>query len=68
MLIGPDAPIVVEPGLRGSYIKHAYDFYKADLTSEYPLVDGHYSVKCYTEAVDACYKAYNSREKQLKSQ
>ena len=68
MLIGPDAPLVIEPGLRGSYIKHAYDFYKADLTSEYPLVDGHYSVKCYTEAVDACYKAYNSREKQLKSQ
>lgn len=66
MLIGPDAPIVVEPGLRGSFIKHAYDFYKADLTSEYPLVDGHYSVKCYTEAVDACYKAYNSREKTLK--
>ena len=68
MLIGPDAPVVVEPGLRGSYIKHAYDFYKADLTSEYPLVDGHYSVKCYTEAVDECYKAYNSRENTLKSQ
>ncbi|KAK3046493.1 3-hydroxy-3-methylglutaryl coenzyme A synthase [Extremus antarcticus] len=67
MLIGPDAPVVVEPGLRGSYIKHAYDFYKADLTSEYPLVDGHYSVKCYTESVDECYKAYNAREKTLKS-
>ncbi|KAK5169855.1 3-hydroxy-3-methylglutaryl coenzyme A synthase [Saxophila tyrrhenica] len=67
MLVGPDAPVVVEPGLRGSYIKHAYDFYKADLTSEYPLVDGHYSVKCYTEAVDECYRAYNAREKNVKS-
>ncbi|PPJ57388.1 hypothetical protein CBER1_01439 [Cercospora berteroae] len=67
MLVGPDAPIAFEPGQRGSYVKHAYDFYKADLTSEYPLVDGHYSIKCYTEAVDACYKAYNAREKQLKS-
>lgn len=67
MLIGPDAPIAFEPGLRGSYIQHAYDFYKADLTSEYPLVDGHYSVKCYTEAVDKCYKAYNEREKKLKT-
>lgn len=65
MLIGPDAPLVFEPGLRGSYITHAYDFYKPDLTSEYPYVDGHYSIKCYTQAVDACYKAYNEREKTL---
>lgn len=67
LLIGPDAPFVVEPGLRGSYMQHAYDFYKPDLTSEYPIVDGHFSVKCYTEAVDACYKAYNERETHLKS-
>ncbi|KAI9044392.1 hydroxymethylglutaryl-CoA synthase [Aspergillus affinis] len=66
MLIGPDAPIVFEPGLRGSYITHAYDFFKPDLTSEYPVVDGHFSLKCYTEAVDACYKAYDAREKTLK--
>ncbi|KAF2473195.1 hydroxymethylglutaryl-CoA synthase [Lindgomyces ingoldianus] len=68
MLIGPDAPIVMEPGQRGSYITHAYDFYKPDLTSEYPIVDGHFSIRCYTEAVDACYKAYNNREATLKAQ
>ncbi|ODM19209.1 Hydroxymethylglutaryl-CoA synthase [Aspergillus cristatus] len=67
MLIGPDAPIVFEPGLRGSYLTHAYDFFKPDLASEYPVVDGHFSLKCYTEAVDACYKAYNAREKTLKA-
>ncbi|KAJ5760972.1 hypothetical protein N7520_008128 [Penicillium odoratum] len=67
MLIGPDAPIVFEPGLRASYMTHAYDFYKPDLTSEYPVVDGHFSLKCYTEAVDACYKAYDVREKVLKA-
>ncbi|KAK4620040.1 Hydroxymethylglutaryl-CoA synthase [Fulvia fulva] len=67
MLIGPDAPLAFEPGLRGSFVKHAYDFYKADLTSEYPIVDGQYSIKCYTEAVDECYKAYNAREEQIKS-
>ena len=66
MLVGPDAPLVFEPGLRGSYMQHAYDFYKADLTSEYPIVDGHYSVKCYSRAMDACYKAYQEREKTLK--
>jgi hydroxymethylglutaryl-CoA synthase len=46
-------------------MQHAYDFYKPDLTSEYPVVDGHYSVSCYTEAVDACYKGYNKRETTL---
>ncbi|KAF1815147.1 hydroxymethylglutaryl-CoA synthase [Eremomyces bilateralis CBS 781.70] len=66
MLVGPDAPIVFEAGLRGSYLAHTYDFYKPDLTSEYPIVDGHYSIKCYLEAVDGCYKAYNAREKALK--
>lgn len=65
MLIGPDAPLAFEPGKRGTYMQHAYDFYKPDLTSEYPVVDGHFSVTCYTEAVDACYKAYNEREASL---
>ena len=66
MLIGPDAPIVFEPGLRGTYITHAYDFFKPDLASEYPVVDGHFSLKCYTEAIDACYKAYAAREQTIK--
>ena len=63
MLIGPDAPLVFEPGLRGTYITHVYDFYKPDLTSEYPIVDGQLSLRCYTEALDACYKAYTARER-----
>lgn len=62
LVIGPDAPIVIEPGMRGTYMQHAYDFYKPDLTSEYPYVDGHYSVNCYTEALDGAYRAYNKRE------
>jgi hydroxymethylglutaryl-CoA synthase len=62
MLVGPDAPIVVEPGLRGTYMQHAYDFYKPDLASEYPYVDGHYSLTCYTKALDAAYRDYCKRE------
>lgn len=68
MLIGPDAPLVMEPGKRGSYMAHAYDFFKPDFTSEYPVVDGHFSIRCYTEAVDGCYKAYNKREATLATQ
>lgn len=61
MLIGPNAPIVFDPGMRGSYMKHVYDFYKADLASEYPLVDGHFSNACYIEAIDNCSKNYQTR-------
>ncbi|EKG16277.1 hypothetical protein MPH_06511 [Macrophomina phaseolina MS6] len=61
MLVGPDAPLVLEPGMRGSFMRHTYDFYKANMKSEYPLVDGHFSIKCYVEAVDACYKNYQKR-------
>ncbi|THC93371.1 hypothetical protein EYZ11_007163 [Aspergillus tanneri] len=61
MLIGPNAPIVVEPGLRGSYASHVYDFYKPDGRSEYPVINGHFSVQCYMESLDACYKAYIER-------
>ena len=62
MLVGANAPLVFESGLRASYMKHAYDFYKPDLTSEYPVVDGKFSIKCYNEAVDACYKAYMAKK------
>jgi len=68
MLVGPNAPVAIDAGLRGSYVKHVYDFYKPDFTSEYPYVDGPFSVRCYIEAVDACYKAYNGREAQIKAQ
>jgi hydroxymethylglutaryl-CoA synthase len=65
LLIGPNAPVVAEPGLRGTYMQHAYDFYKPDLTSEYPYVDGHYSVTCYMRALDAAYRDYQKREAKL---
>ncbi|XP_012268143.1 hydroxymethylglutaryl-CoA synthase 1 [Athalia rosae] len=58
MLIGPDAPIVFDQGLRASYMRHAYDFYKPDLNSEYPVVDGKLSIQCYLGALDNCYQKY----------
>eukprot|EP01018_Ginkgo_biloba_P040721 Gb_16306 [translate_table: standard] len=58
MLIGPNAPIAFESKLRGSHMAHAYDFYKPDLSSEYPVVDGMLSQKCYLMALDACYKRF----------
>ncbi|KAL9387131.1 hypothetical protein Peur_020255 [Populus x canadensis] len=37
MLIVPDAPITFESKFRGSHMSHAYDFYKPNLASEYPV-------------------------------
>ncbi|XP_022164022.1 hydroxymethylglutaryl-CoA synthase 2-like [Myzus persicae] len=61
MLIGPNASLVIERGLRGTYMNHAYDFFKPDLTSEYPVVDGKLSIECYLNALDQCYKSYLSK-------
>jgi len=56
MLVGPDAPVVLERGLRASHVQHVYDFYKPDMMSEYPTVDGKLSIQCYLHALDKCYQ------------
>lgn len=58
MLIGPNAPLVMDRGVRSVYMRHAYDFYKPDLSSEYPTVDGKLSIQCYLQALDNCYQLY----------
>lgn len=60
LLIGPDAPIVFD-STRGTYMEHVYDFYKPDFTSEYPYVDGHFSLSCYVKALDKAYAAYSKK-------
>jgi hydroxymethylglutaryl-CoA synthase len=67
MLIGADAPLAVEPGLRGSHFRHTYDFYKADFSTEYPQYDAPLSLRCYAEAVDACYRTYLQKLDRLES-
>lgn len=58
MLLGRNAPIVFDRGLRVSHMEHVYDFYKPDLHSEYPEVDGPLSNVCYIKALDTCYNRY----------
>ncbi|RNA14776.1 hydroxymethylglutaryl- cytoplasmic [Brachionus plicatilis] len=66
-LVGPNAPIVFERGLRCTHINHAYDFYKPVMDSEYPIVDGKLSVVCYLNALDKCYQLYKKKFKNLHS-
>lgn len=39
-------------------MEHAYDFYKPNLSSEFPVVDGKLSIRCYMNALDKCYQRY----------
>ncbi|KAI9101628.1 hydroxymethylglutaryl-coenzyme A synthase C terminal-domain-containing protein [Phlyctochytrium arcticum] len=61
MLVGPNAPLVVDPAVRASHMEHVYDFYKPDLHSEYPTVDGPLSNVCYTRALDIVYNRYMTK-------
>ncbi|XP_059059558.1 hydroxymethylglutaryl-CoA synthase 1 [Achroia grisella] len=65
MLVGPDAPLVFDCGVRASYMTHAYDFYKADLASEFPYVDGKLSIKCYLNALDNCYNLFCKKMRKI---
>eukprot|EP00198_Chlamydomonas_reinhardtii_P006535 XP_001695871.1 3-hydroxy-3-methylglutaryl coenzyme A synthase [Chlamydomonas reinhardtii] len=40
MLVGPDAPLVLDPLWYGTHGQHAYDFYKPLGSLPYPTVDG----------------------------
>ncbi|XP_023343729.1 hydroxymethylglutaryl-CoA synthase 1 [Eurytemora carolleeae] len=61
MLIGPNAPLVLDRGVRSSHMEHVYDFYKPDMSSEYPQVDAPLSIRCYLSSLDACYAKYRSK-------
>lgn len=55
MLIGENATLVMNGGVRATHMENVYDFYKPEPTSEYPTVDGKLSIECYLRAVDKCY-------------
>ena len=61
VLIGPNAPLVFDQGVRSTHMNHLWDFYKPELASEYPTVDGHFSNTCYIRAVDACYSMFTKK-------
>jgi hydroxymethylglutaryl-CoA synthase len=60
MLVGPGAPLVIEPGVRASHALDIYDFYKPN-HSEYATVDGKLSQWAYLSSVDTCYERYKQK-------
>ncbi|VDM17137.1 unnamed protein product [Hydatigera taeniaeformis] len=61
ILLGPNAPLVVDSGLRVCAMRHCYDFYKPVMGSIFPEVDGKLSITCYKEAVLSCYRLYREK-------
>jgi len=59
-LIGREPAFYLEP-LRASYMAHEYDFYKPNLSSPFPVVNGKYSSLCFSKAFDNCYKQLNTK-------
>lgn len=60
MLIGPEAPLVVDD-IRSTFIDNNYDFYKPNPSSEYPTVDGHLSIKVYLNALASCFETLKQK-------
>nr|VZI31750.1 unnamed protein product [Spirometra erinaceieuropaei] len=61
LLLGRNAALVLDAGLRVSSMRHRYDFYKPVMSSVFPEVDGTLSINCYKEALLSCYSLYRSK-------
>ena len=42
-------------------MEHVYDFYKPDMASEYPVVDGSLTIQCYLRALDKCCNLFSTK-------
>jgi hydroxymethylglutaryl-CoA synthase len=58
-LVVSESPRLVafDPGLVGTFARDVFDFWRP-LYSKDAVVDGHYSVTCYLEALEGAYRAY----------
>jgi hydroxymethylglutaryl-CoA synthase len=51
--------------MRASHMAHSYDFFKPNLSSPYPVVDGKGSAMCYLRSLDLCYRRLCDKRKAL---
>jgi hydroxymethylglutaryl-CoA synthase len=47
--------------VHGTFMSHTYDFFKPNLSSEYPVVDGPLSISTYLSALDNAYGRYKEK-------
>jgi hydroxymethylglutaryl-CoA synthase len=68
MLVGRNAPLQIDLFTRTTHSTDVWDFFKPNMNSEYPEVNGALSQTCYLKALDDCYlrfvdKSINIRNK-----
>ena len=63
--IGRDAPLTIDLRGRVTHASHAWDFFKPNLSSEYPEVNGTLSQKCYLQALEDCYTKFVAKNEKL---
>eukprot|EP00624_Nannochloropsis_granulata_P007034 evm.model.NODE_5962_length_8616_cov_28.606546.2 len=64
LLVGPDAPLVIDSKLRATHASNTWDFFKPKFASEYPEVDGKMSKECYLRALDDCYLRFAGKQEE----
>lgn len=67
MLVGRDAPLEIDLLTRTTHATHQWDFFKPNPHSEYPVVNGKFSQKCYLTAFDSCYTRFVEKQKRLRN-
>ena len=63
LLLGPNPLITLKP-IRNSFFADEYDFYKPHMESEYPVVNGHYSMKLFSSVLNECYEGFKAKHKE----
>jgi hydroxymethylglutaryl-CoA synthase len=62
MLIGRNAPLAIDLSTRTTHATHVWDFFKPNMDSEYPEVNGALSQTCYFRALDDCYTRFVQKQ------
>eukprot|EP01031_Cornospumella_fuschlensis_P030606 gene30606-36982_t len=66
MLIGRNAPIGIDLRTRTCSASHVWDFFKPNLHSEYPTVNGALSQTCYLQSLDDCYLRFLEKSQRIR--
>lgn len=65
MLVGRNAPLAIQLKTRVTHSTHVWDFFKPNMDSEYPEVNGALSQTCYLRALDDCYSRFTKKQEAL---
>lgn len=66
ILVGRDAPLQFDMRSRTTYAADVWDFFKPQLDSEYPVVNGAHSQTCFLTALDDCYTRFVTKSRALR--